>query len=74
MISLLEARLTALLISASRRSVGRKQINHEQMPARFPEGTFARMDAVLRPTEKRSELIRDAVEREIERREGERGS
>jgi metal-responsive CopG/Arc/MetJ family transcriptional regulator len=51
--------------------VGRRQINHEQMPARFPEGTLARMDAVLMPKEKRSDLIREAVERELERREAE---
>jgi metal-responsive CopG/Arc/MetJ family transcriptional regulator len=51
------------------RSVGRKQINHEQTPARFPEGTLARIDEVLADGEKRSDLIRDAVEREIKRRE-----
>lgn len=61
--------MTELLISATSARVGRKQINHEQMPARFPEGTLARMDAVLLPKEKRSDLIREAVEREIERRE-----
>lgn len=49
--------------------MGRKQINHEQMPARFPEGTLARMDAVLDEGEKRSDLIREAVERELKRRE-----
>ncbi len=50
-------------------SVGRKQINHEQMPARFPEGTLARIDAVLSEKEKRSDFIREAVERELDRRE-----
>jgi hypothetical protein len=49
--------------------MGRKQINHEQMPARFPEGTFARIDAVLAEGEKRSDLIREAVDRELKRRE-----
>lgn len=53
--------------------MGRKQINHEQMPARFPEGTLARMDAVLDEGEKRSDLIREAVERELKRRERHRG-
>lgn len=67
----MERSLTGLLISDSHRQVGRKQINHEQMPARFPDGTLARIDAVLKPKEKRSDLIRDAVEREIERREAE---
>lgn len=49
--------------------MGRKQINHEQMPARLPEGTFDRIDAVLDDGEKRSDLIREAVERELKRRE-----
>jgi hypothetical protein len=65
----MEAGLTELLISDSPPRVGRKQINHEQMPARFPDGTMARIDAVLRPKEKRSDLVREAVEREISRRE-----
>lgn len=49
--------------------MGRKQINHEQMPARLPEGTLERMDAVLDEGEKRSDLVREAVERELKRRE-----
>jgi metal-responsive CopG/Arc/MetJ family transcriptional regulator len=49
--------------------MGRKQINHEQIPARLPEGTLDRMDAVLGEGEKRSDLIREAVERELKRRE-----
>ena len=63
--------MTEFLISTTSRSVGRRLINHEQMPARFPEGTLARMDAVLEPKEKRADLIREAVERELERREAE---
>lgn len=51
------------------RPVGRKKINDEQMPARFPEGTFAKIDAVLGQGEKRSDLLREAIEREIKRRE-----
>lgn len=61
--------MTELLISSSPRPVGRKQINHEQMPARFPEGTMGRIDAVLADKEKRSDFVREAVERELERRE-----
>lgn len=49
--------------------MGRKQINHEQMPARFPEGTLERIDAALEEGEKRSDLIREAVERELKRRD-----
>jgi metal-responsive CopG/Arc/MetJ family transcriptional regulator len=50
-------------------AVGRKRINEEQMPARFPAGTFARMDAVSEQNEKRSDFLRGAVERELKRRE-----
>lgn len=48
--------------------MGRRQINHEQTPARFPEGTLERIDAALEDGEKRSDLIREAVERELKRR------
>jgi metal-responsive CopG/Arc/MetJ family transcriptional regulator len=48
--------------------MGRKRINEEQMPARFPAGTLDRIDAVLEAGEKRSDLIREAVERELKRR------
>lgn len=52
--------------------MGRPKINHEQMPARFPSGTLARMDAVLAKGENRTDFLRDAVEREIKRRERQR--
>jgi hypothetical protein len=39
------------------------------MVARFPEGTFERMDAVLTEKEDRTDLVREAVERELKRRE-----
>lgn len=61
--------LTGLVISGTKRPVGRTRINDEQTPARFPEGTLARIDAVLAEGEKRSDFIREAVEREIKRRE-----
>lgn len=51
------------------RGVGRKQINHEQTPARFPEGTLARIDEALSEDEGRADFIREAVERELKRRE-----
>lgn len=63
------AGLTELVISTIPSRVGRKQINHEQTPARFAEGTLARIDALLNEKEKRSDFIREAVEREINRRE-----
>lgn len=39
------------------------------MQARFAEGTFARIDAVLGEAEDRTAFVREAVERELERRE-----
>jgi metal-responsive CopG/Arc/MetJ family transcriptional regulator len=53
---------------SSIRPVGRARINAEQTPARFPKGTLARLDALLEDKEARSDFIREAVEREIERR------
>lgn len=52
----------------ARPSVGRRRINDEQTPARFPEGTLARIDSVLEDKEKRSDFIREAVDKEILRR------
>ena len=49
--------------------MGRKKINDEQTPARFPVGTLAHIDALLDEKEKRSDFIREAVDREIRRRE-----
>jgi hypothetical protein len=61
-------RLKQIVISPMTTQVGRRRINEEQMPARFPSGTFARIDAVLVPGEKRADLLREAVEREVKRR------
>lgn len=44
-------------------------MNFEQIPARFPEGTKDRMRAVLAEGEKLADVIREAVERELKRRE-----
>lgn len=49
--------------------MGRNQINFEQIPARFPLGTKERMRAVLDEGEKLADVIREAVERELRRRE-----
>lgn len=49
--------------------MGRKKINEEQTPARLPAGTLDRIDSVLIDGEKRSDLIREAIEREVRRRE-----
>jgi hypothetical protein len=52
--------------------VGRKKRWSEDMQARFPEGTFARIEAVLEESEDRTDFVRAAVERELERRERKR--
>lgn len=57
------------MISHTPAPVGRPRINGEQTPARFPDGTLARVDAALETGEKRSDFIRKAVDRELERRE-----
>jgi len=62
------AGLAEKTISPIPASVGRPRINGEQTPARFRDGTLARIDAMLVDNEKRSDFIREAVEREIKRR------
>jgi hypothetical protein len=39
------------------------------MVARFAEGTFERIAAVLSPEEDRTDFVREAVDRELRRRE-----
>ena len=55
--------------AVKRPNVGRKKINFDQMAARFPEGTLARMDAARRDDETRTAFLQEAVERELKRRE-----
>jgi hypothetical protein len=49
--------------------VGRKKRYHEVMSAPFPGGTFVRMLAVRTKGETKTDLVRKAVERELDRRE-----
>lgn len=65
----MDAALTHIPASGTKRPVGRTKINDEQYPAKFPEGTLARIEAVLEGKEKRSDFIRAAVESELKRRE-----
>jgi hypothetical protein len=55
--------------SVIRARVGRKKRWSEDMQARFEAGTFARIEAVLDEAEDRTDFVRAAVERELERRE-----
>jgi hypothetical protein len=50
-------------------SVGRKRRWAEDMTARFPAGTLARIDDVLRDKEFRTNFVWLAVEKELKRRE-----
>jgi hypothetical protein len=63
--------LTQNVISSIIPRVGRKRINEpgEQIPARFPKGTRDRIDAVLDEGEPVAAFLREAVERELTRRE-----
>jgi metal-responsive CopG/Arc/MetJ family transcriptional regulator len=49
--------------------MGRKKFVGATILARLPEGTIERIEEVLHEDEKRSEFIREAIEREIKRRE-----
>jgi hypothetical protein len=52
--------------------IGRPRRWAEDMQARFPAGTFKRIEAVLRADEDRTDFVREAVERELHRREAKR--
>lgn len=58
-----------MLECATAKRMGRIKRWAEDMQARFPEGTFARISAVLKQGEDRTDLVREAVERELLRRE-----
>jgi hypothetical protein len=49
--------------------MGRKKRWHDVMGAKFPAGTFERIAALLGEKEDRTDFVRQAVEREIERRQ-----
>lgn len=49
--------------------MGRKRQWEEDMQARFPAGTFARIEKVLDEDEDRTDFVRAAVAKELQRRE-----
>lgn len=61
--------LAKKVVSVIPRTVGRPPLWSENMQARFAGGTFARIAAVLKEREDRTDFIREAVERELKRRE-----
>lgn len=54
--------------------MGRKKLWAEDMQARFPLGTFERIEGVLDESEDRTDFVRAAVERELNRRESAKGA
>jgi len=52
-----------------KKSMGRKKLWDEDMQARFPKGTLKRMESALEEGETKTDLVREAVERELKRRE-----
>jgi hypothetical protein len=60
---------TQFAVSVTPVCVGRKKQWAEDMQARFPNGTFLRISAVLQQGEDRTDFVRAAVERELKRRE-----
>jgi hypothetical protein len=52
--------------------MGRKKRWHDVMGAKFPAGTFERIAPLLGENEDRTDFVRSAVEREIQRRESAR--
>lgn len=62
--------MTEFLISDTPARMGRKKRWAEDMQAQFSKGTFARVAELLSEGEDRTDFVRDAVEREIVRREG----
>jgi hypothetical protein len=61
--------LTEIHVHASSPRVGRKKLWHENINLTLPEGAKARMDAVLVEGEDRLDMIREAIDREIKRRQ-----
>ena len=61
--------MTAAMELPTKRRMGRRKEFDESLRVPLAAGTTARMDAVLEPDEPRLTLIRDAIEREIKRRE-----
>jgi hypothetical protein len=61
---------TEIMVASKPRTVGRTRINDpdEKLTARFPAGTLDRIKAALAPKEPQATFIREAVERELERR------
>jgi hypothetical protein len=58
----------SLSIPHMRKKMGRLKRWHEDMVARFVEGTLAEIDKLLKENETRTDFVREAVARELRRR------
>lgn len=65
----LEGDLTHFHVHDSAKRMGRKKLWHENINLTLPAGAKSRMDAVLSGNEDRLDLIREAIDREVRRRE-----
>ena len=61
--------LTEIHAHDTKRGMGRKKKFHERVHVTLKEGKTAEMDAALADGEDRLDLIREAIERELKRRE-----
>ncbi|WP_133637033.1 hypothetical protein [Zavarzinia compransoris] len=66
------AALTQYCVHGNRLVMGRRKLWHESVNLTLPLGAKARMDSVLNEGEDRLDLIREAIEREVKRRERKR--
>lgn len=66
-----EVMLTALHAHDTPRRMGRTKLFDERMHLTLAAGTKDRIDAVLRESEDRLELVREGLEKELRRRERE---
>ena len=61
--------MTEIHVRDTPRKMGRKKKWEENVNLTLPAGAKARMDAALEDGEDRLDLIREAIERELKRRE-----
>ena len=64
--------LSANPICVTRRRMGRKMLWPDKIVAPLPAGSLERIVAVLKPDEDKTDFLREAVDRELIRREGDK--
>jgi metal-responsive CopG/Arc/MetJ family transcriptional regulator len=67
----MEAKLTNIPISDTPSRMGRPPLNVKPILVRLPDGMAERIDAVMGAENKRAQFIREAVEKELAKRETE---